>query len=241
MDQPVVSGGNRKLVIVLILIAAAIVAGVYAGTHREITDSATLIARMIAASRDVRTYQFELSTQLTMPGEELELLSGRGYVDYPNKMLRTTMTAQGRSFELIVLNETVYVREAPGAWQTQQLDQASLWKSYDQLEQQYAILRNASNTTMAIFENGWVLSIVPAKQEVMAQLSRAGMETITEDELQNFTITYWIERDSYYISRIENKIELELNIQGLVTPIQLNSYVNLTEYNKELKIAPPLL
>jgi hypothetical protein len=241
MDQPVVSGGNRKLVIALFLIAVAIVAGVYAGTHREITDPATLIARMIAASRDVRTYQFELSTQLTMPGEELELMSGRGYVDYPNRQLRTTMTAQGRSFELIVLNETVYVREAPGAWRTQHLDQETLWKSYDQLEQQYAILRNASNTTMANLDSGWVLAIVPAKQEVTDQLSRAGMETITEDELQNFTITYWIEGDSYFISRIENMISLELNIQGLVTPIQLDSYVNLTEYNKELKIAPPLL
>jgi hypothetical protein len=241
MDQPAVSGGNRKLVIALFLIAVAIVAGVYAGTHREITDPATLIARMISASRDVRTYQFKLSTQLTMPGEELELLSGSGYVNYPNRQLRTTMTAQDRSFELIVLNETVYVREAPGAWRTQQLDEASLWKSYDQLEQQYAILRNASNTTMVKIDSGWVLAIVPAKQEVTEQLSRAGIESITEDELQNFTITYWIERDSYFISRIENRISLELNIQGLVTPIQLDSYVNLTEYNKELKIAPPLL
>jgi len=241
MDQPAVSGGTRKLVIALILIAVAIAAGVYAGTHREITDPATLIARMIAASRDVRTYQFELSTQLSMPGEELELLSGRGYVDYPNRQLRTTMTAQGRTFELIVLNETVYVREAPGAWRTQQLDQETLWTSYDQLEQQYAILLNASNTTMAKIENGWVLTIVPAKQEVTAQLSRAGMETITEDELQNFTITYWIERDSCFISRIENKIELELNIQGLVTPIQLDNYVNLSEYNKGLEIVAPLM
>jgi hypothetical protein len=150
------------------------------------------------------------------------------------------MTAQGRTFELIVLNETVYVREAPGAWRTQQLDQASLWTSYDQLEQQYAILLNASNMTMANLENGWVLSIVPAKQEVAAQLSRAGMEAITEDELQNFTITYWIERDSYFIERIENRISLELNIQGLVTPIQLENSINLSEYNKELELAPPL-
>jgi len=176
-----------------------------------------------------------------MPGEELELMRGRGSVDYPNRQLRTTMTAQDRTFELIVLNETVYVREAPGAWRTQQLDQASLWTSYDQLEQQYAILTNASNITMANLENGWALSIVPAKQEVMAQLSRAGMETITEDELQNFTITYWIELDSYFISRIENKISLELNIQGLVTPIQLDTYVNLSEYNKALEIAAPLM
>ena len=241
MDQPAGRVGNRKLVIALFIIAAAIIAGVYAGTHREITDSTTLIARMTAASRDVRTYQFELSTQLTVPGEELELMSGSGYVDYPNRQLRTTMTAQGRTFELIVLNETVYVREAPGAWRTQQLDQASLWKSYDQLEQQYAILRNASNITMAKIDSGWALSIVPAKQEVTAQLSRAGMETITEDELQNFTITYWIERDSYFISRIENKISLELNIQGLVTPIQLDNYVNLSAYNKELEIAAPLM
>lgn len=231
---------TRKLAIALILISVAIAAGVYAGTHREITDPQTLIARMIAASRDVRTYHFELATQLSMPGEGLELMRGRGYVDYPKRQLRTTMTAQGRTFELIVLNETVYVLEAAGAWRTQQLDQAALWTSYDQLEQQYAILRNASNITMTTLEDGWVLSIEPAKQEVLAQLSRAGMETITEDELRNFTITYWIGRDSYFIARIENRISVELNIQGLVTPIQLENYVNLSDYNKELELAPPL-
>lgn len=240
MDQPAARVGTRKLVIALILIALAIAAGMYAATQREITDPATLIARMTAASHDVHTYQFELLTQLSMPGEELELMSGRGYVDYPNKALGTTMTAQDRTFELIVLNETVYVREALGVWRTQQLDQTLLWTSYDQLEQHYAILRNASNITMANLENGWVLSIVPAKHEVAAQLSRAEIASITEDELQNFTITYWIERDSYFISRIENTISLELNIQGLVTPVQLDTFVNLSGYNKELELAAPL-
>jgi hypothetical protein len=241
MAQPTGNSGNRKLVIALLIIVVAIVAAVYAGTHREITDPSALIGRVIEASRDARSYQFELSTQLTMPGEELQLMSSRGYVDYRNKKMRTTMTAQDRSFELIVLNDTVYVRESLGAWRTQKLEGESIWKSYDQLEQQYAILLNASNMTMAKVDDGWIVTIVPTKREVTEQLERAGMETITEEELKNFTITYWIEQDSYFISRIENRIALEMNLQGLVTPIQIDNFVNLSDYNTEQEIAAPLL
>jgi hypothetical protein len=89
-------------------------------------------------------------------------------------------------------------------------------------------------------ENGWVLDVIPDRGEVLEQMNRAGLESIKEDELIAFSIEYWIEKDTYRITKIENKIELEMNIQGLVTPIKLNNSVTLYDYNKELEIEAPI-
>ncbi len=56
----------------------------------------------------------------------------------------------------------------------------------------------------------------------------------------DFSIEYWIEKDTYWLTKIENKIELEMNIQGLVTPIKLNNSVKLYDYNKEMEIEAPI-
>lgn len=230
-----------KLVIALILIALAIFAVVYYTSHREITDPQVLIAKTVAASKDVNSYRFAISTNLSTPEGAVEMMSGAGSVDYQNKKIRTTVTAMNKSMEMIVVGDTAYVRESNGSWQTQNVSgySSSTWES-DQLAQQRSLLANATNVTMQKEENGWVLDIIPDREEVIEQMNRTGLETIKEEELIDFSIKYWIEKDSYHITGIENKIELEMNIQGLVTPMKLNNSVKLYDYNKELEIEAPI-
>jgi hypothetical protein len=229
-----------KLGIALVLIVLAIVSVVYYATHREITDPQVLIAKTIDASEDITAYRFALSTNLSVPAEAVEMMSGGGYVDYTNKKLSTTMTMMNRSFEMIVINDTAYARESNGSWRTQEFDEQTLWKGYDQLEQQRALLQNATNVTMQKEDNGWVLTVIPDREEVIEQMQRTGLELTGEEELKDFTIIYWIEKGSYYITRIENTIEVTMNIQGLVTPIELNNSVRIYDYNKEMEIEAPV-
>jgi hypothetical protein len=169
------------------------------------------------------------------------MTSGEGCVDYRNKKLRTTMTMMNRSIEMIVIGDMAYVRESNGSWQTQELSERSIWESgYDQLAQQRSILLNATNVTMLKEDNGWVLDVIPDKEKVVEQMKKTGLETIKEEELKDFTIKYWIEKDSYYITKIENKVELEMNIQGLVTPVKLNSVIYLYDYNEKMEIEAPI-
>ena len=230
-----------KLVIALILIALAIFAVVYYVSHREITDPSVLIAKTVDASEDITTYRFALSTNLSTPEGAVEMMSGAGSVDYQNKKIRTTVTAMNRSMEMIVVGDTAYVRESNGSWQTQNVSgySSSIWKS-DQLAQQRSLLANATNVTMQKEETGWVLDIIPDREEVIEQMRRTGHETIKDEELLDFSIKYWIEKDSYHITGIENKIELEMNIQGLVTPMKLNNSVRIYDYNKEMEIEAPI-
>ena len=71
-------------------------------------------------------------------------------------------------------------------------------------------------------------------------MEKAGLGTIKEEELKDFTIRYWIEKDTYRITKIENKVELEMNIQGLVTPMKLNNFIELYDYNKKIEIEAPV-
>ena len=229
-----------KLGVALVLIVLVIVSVVYYATHREITDPRVLIAKTIDASEDITAYRFALSTNLSVPAEVVEMMRGEGSVDYTNKKLSTTMTMMNRSFELIVINDTAYAREANGSWRTQEFDEQTLWKGYDQLEQQRTLLQNATNVTMQKEANGWTLTVIPDQEEVIEQMKRTGLELTGEEELRDFTITYWIERDTYYITRIENTIALTMNIQGLMTPVELNNSVRIYGYNRELEIEAPV-
>lgn len=241
MEPAAKKGVDRRLVIALVLIAVSLVSVVYFSTHREITDPRVLIAKTVDASDVVQSYRFALTTALTMPEGEVVMLHSSGCVDYRAQKMRTTMTMMDKSMEMILINNTAYVRESLGAWQRQDVTDRSIWeKSYDQLAQQRSILANATNVTMRADEGGWIVEIVPNQTEVVEQMKGVGLELSGDEELKDFAITYWIERDSFYITDIENRVELLVNLQGLLTPIELNSTIRLYDYNEAMVIEAPV-
>ncbi len=238
---------NIKLLVVLAAIVLTITSVFYYTSHREVTDANTLSLRAIDASKDTKSYRFAISTNLSMPaqGEVIDMLSGEGCVDYRNKKMRSTMTMMDRSVEVVVIGDTAYTRESNGSWQMQELSgyYGSMWeRDYDVLAQQRSILLNATNATMYKENDSWVLDIIPDKEEVLEQMRKTGtgLETIREEELKDFSIRYWIEKDSYHIMRVENRVELEMNIGGMVTPMQLGSSVYLDSYNEKMEIEAPI-
>lgn len=236
-----------KLLVALAAIALTISSVFYYTSHREITDANALSIRVIDASKDTKSYRFAISTNLSMPaqGEIIDMLSGEGCVDYRNKKMRSTITTMDRSVEVVVIGDTAYVQESNGSWQMQELGgyYDSMWeRDYDVLAQQRSILLNATNATMYKEDDGWVLDIIPDKEEVLDQMRKTGtgLETIRKEELKDFSIRYWIEKDSYHIMRVENRVELEMNIGGLVSPMELGSSVYFDSYNEKMEIEAPI-
>lgn len=236
-----------KLLVAIAAIALTISSVFYYTSHREITDANALSLRAIDALKDTKSYRFTISTNLSMStqGGDVDMLSGEGCVDYRNKKMRSTMTIMDRSVEVVVIGDMAYTRESNGSWQMQELGgyYGSMWeRDYDVLAQQRSILLNATNATMYKEDDGWVLDIIPAKEEVLKQMRKTGtgLETIREEELKDFSIRYWIEKDSYHITRVENRVELEMNIGGMVTPMQLGSSVYFDSYNEKIEIEAPI-
>lgn len=239
--------GNTKLLVALVAITLATFAVAHYASHREVTDASSLSIRTIGAMEDTKSYRFNISTNLSILAQEqsIDTLRGDGCVDYRNKKMRTMMTIANRSVEMVVIGDTAYVRESGGLWQTQELGgyYASVWEGdSDILAQQRSILLNATNATMQREGDCWVLDIIPDRGEVIKQMkkSHTGLETVREDELKNFTIRYWIGRDGYQIRRMETSVALEMNIKGMVTPMELNSIVCLDGYDERMKIDAPV-
>ena len=69
--------------------------------------------------------------------------------------------------------------------------------------------------------------------------TRAGLDTLKDEELRSYKVRYRIEKDTYYITQIENIAEIEMNIQGLVTIIKLESNIYLFDFNEEIEVASP--
>jgi hypothetical protein len=235
--------GNTKLLAALAAIILATFTTVHCASHREVTDVSTLSYRAIDALKDVKSYRFTISTNLSMPAQEenIGMISGEGCVDYRNKKMQITMTIANRSVETVVIGDIAYVRESNRTWQRQELDGRPIWENgYDQLAQQRSILLNATNATMHTDDNGWILDIVPDKEEVIEQMGKTGLEMIREEELKSFTIRYWIGKDSYHITRMENRAHIKMNIKGMVTPMELNNVVYFDGYNERMEIVAPV-
>ncbi|MBN1455403.1 MAG: hypothetical protein JW945_04035 [Methanomicrobia archaeon] len=232
---------DLKLIVVLVFLAVALVSVVYYSAHREITDPQILIAKTVDASDVVDTYRFELNTAITMPEGSVVMLSGSGCVDYRAQKMRTAMTMLDKSVEMILINNTAYVRESFGSWRSEDVTDRSIWSSgHDQLAQQRAILTNASNITMRADDEAWIVEIAPNRTDMIEQMNGAGLTLSGDEELHDFEIIYRIERGTFYITDIQNRIELLMNLQGLLTPIEVNSTIRLYDYNEALVIEAPV-
>lgn len=208
-------------------------------------DPQELAKKSLDSIKDTKSYGFNITTRFDIPleGGKVDVLTGVGEVDYKEKKLKTTMTMTNRSFEIIVVDEATYLKQSGGQWEEQDLgeDSVSIWENeYDVLGQQYSILENAENITMAEHENYWVLNIIPEREVLLSQMRRSGVRTIKEDEIKTFSIQYWIERENYHISRMENKIALEMNIMGLVTPMEISTNANFYDFNNITDIKNPV-
>ena len=206
---------------------------------RELADKASKVLD------EVKSYRFFLSVNLSSPvtNEKIEIIRGQGEIDYKNHKAITLMRFMNRSVETIIIDESIYVREADGDWYSQpDTGSFGVWaKANDQLSQQQVILSRAVNISMKEYEHGWILEVIPEKSKVLDQLrkTRAGLDTLKDEELRSYKVRYWIEKDTYYITQIENTAEIEMNIQGLVTIIKLESKMYLFDFNEEIEVVSP--
>lgn len=228
------------------LIFIVIMSLIYYATNSEINNAAELGTRVSRELFHVDSYQYMMSMNLStvLDEESFSMMASSGKVDYKNERSYNMITFVNRTVETILIKDTLYMKElADTEWTKQELADKNIWKSgHDQLSAQRLILLNSSNMNMQRTEEGWILELRPDKSTVMDQLRRSGvgLETLKEEELYDFRITYLIDKN-YHIIEIENWMQLEMNIQGLVTPMNLVSKLRFYDYNKKLDIAEPVL
>lgn len=242
--RPKISRGKMAWISIA-LICVAIFSFVYYTSTREVTDPDDLSSRVGLALNNVDSYRFTITTNLSVPMQKgsIQMIEGSGALNYKRQELHTKMDVMNDSMEVYFVDNTLYTKEPDKQWEVeeQKFNQTFVWKNnYDQLSRQRFILLNATNITMHEKENVWVLEILPEKEGVIQQLEESEqLESFKGEQLKDVRIRYWIDKDNFYITRMENSMELEMNIQGLITPVTLNTSIDFFEYNQEIEIQPP--
>ena len=223
-----------------LLIAAFVIMSfflIYSYLFEDVRDAKTLGLKAAKALENTDSYRFDISSNLSMFNEELQIINVEGEVDSIKNKMRLSLRSQDRSVEAIVLGDRTYARETDGEWQVRTINDVAIWK--DKLGEQRMILKSAANSTM-YRENGmWLLEIVPEKADILEQMRDAGLDD-SKIELKRYVIRYMIEPDTYYIRKAETIADIEMNFRGMQTSMKLMNVIHFSGFNEKMNIEAPV-
>lgn len=210
---------------------------IYSYVFEDVRDAKTLGLKAAKALENTDSYRFDISSNLSMFNEELQIIKVEGEVDSIRNKMRLSLKSQDRSVEAIVLRDKTYAREIGGEWQVRTIDDMSIWK--DKLGEQRLILKNAANSTM-YKENGmWLLEIVPEKADILEQMRDAGLDD-SKIELKKYVMRYWIDPRTYYTHKSETYADIEMNFRGMQTSMKLMNVIHFSGFNEKMNIEAPV-
>lgn len=208
--------------------------------HREVNDARSLAGRILQTSKDVNSYQFSIHSNISMLGESFTLVKGNGSVDYSNGRMAIRLKSLDDSIDLIIANDTAYYRSNDDVWDTKGMHRKG-WETYDQLAQNNILLTNSTFLSMEKTDSCFILTALPDSSAVVRDAEMAGVRFKGDEHLKEYSIRYIIDRDSYRINSIESRMELFMNVQGMMTPVTINNRVDIYGYNALLDIEAPQL
>jgi hypothetical protein len=233
-------GTDRQLLVALGVACVLIFFAVYYAEHREVNDARTLAGRTLEASADVKSYQFDIHSNISMMGEYFTLVRGNGSVDYLNEKMAVRLGSVDDSMDMIIVDGKAYFKNADHSWERRGLNR-NIWESYDQLTNMNLLLANSTNLSMEKTDAYFILTAFPDRNAFIREAENAGLKLKGNERLNEYRISYIIQRDSYHIRSIESHMEFMMNVQGLITPVAINNRVDVYDYNIKVGIEAPVM
>ncbi|MDG6244243.1 MAG: hypothetical protein QCH31_07625 [Methanolobus sp.] len=233
-------GIDRQLLVALGLACLLIFFAVYYVEHREVNDARTLAGKTLSASADVNSYRFDIHSNISMMGEYFTLIRGNGSVDYLNEKMAVRLGSVDDSMDMIIVDGKTYFKSADHSWESRELNR-NIWESYDQLTNMNLLLANSTNLSMERTDAYFILTAFPDKNAFIREAENAGLQLKGNERLNEYSIRYIIQRNSYHIRSIESHMEFMMNVQGLITPVAINNRVDVYDYNIKVGIEAPVL
>lgn len=228
---------NRFVIALVTIIVILSIFLVYSYYHEQVIDEQTLRLKTLKALENTKSYRFDMYSNLSMLNENLQVIKAEGQVDLQNNNMVQSIIYSNRSMEVVVINDQAYYRENEGVWQVQRLGDTKILD--DKLSEQRSVLFYAENATMSKVEGGWVLEIIPDRNDILKQMGTMGLDT-SGSELNGFVTRYWIEDGTFYIRMIETDVDVEINFMGMQTPVKLKNVIHLSNYNDKVTIQAPI-
>ena len=74
----------------------------------------------------------------------------------------------------------------------------------------------------------------------MLQKSKQGLEALGEDEIKSYRVQYTIDKKDFYITKILNIAEIQMNINGLETIVVMESEIILYGFEEGVWVEAPI-
>ena len=232
--------GNKQLYAALVIISILILSSIYYyAEYRDINDPYELAGRVIHVSEDIKSYKFNMSSEITILGETISPLSGSGYVGYVDHEMDITFFAPEKSIDMIVVDEKAYMREDDGTWESRNMDEDT-WKSNDQLSQNEFLLSDSTNLSMERTDAGIILTAIPDQTTLMQEAENVGLDLQGTEQLNDYYVKYLIDANTYHVLSIETYIDIQMKVQGMNSPVIIHNTVNIYDYDEEMNVEAPL-
>jgi len=210
---------------------------IFSYCNDDVKDARTLSLRAAKALENTVSYRFDMSSNISVFNEQLQVINLKGRVDQNNKKMYILINSKDRQMEAISIGDKTYARETNGSWQVREINEVGVWK--DKLSEQHSIIENARNLTMYRQNGSYILEIVPEKEELMQQMRDSGIET-SGIGLNKYVMRYWIEPGTYNIQKAETYADIDMNFRGIQTSIKLFNVIHLSGFNEKIKLEAPI-
>ncbi|WP_321430248.1 hypothetical protein [uncultured Methanolobus sp.] len=231
---------NKQLYAAIVIIFILALSGIiYYAEYREINDPYELAGRVIHVSEDISSYQFDMSSNITILGDSVSALKGNGYVGYDDQEMNITFFSPEKSIDMIVVDEKAYMRENEGIWESRNLDD-NTWESNDQLSQNEFLLEESTNLSMERADAGIILTAIPDQSTLIQEADKVGLDLQGSEKLSEYYVKYLIDDESYHIISIETHIDFLMKVQGMMSPVTINTRIHVYDYNGKIEVEAPL-
>lgn len=212
----------RSTLPALLLAVALVTAGCASvlGPDRPPSDprATDAVNRSVAASADVQSYRFTVDADVSASKGDRSMrvdMTGAGRVDVAGQRMHVTTESDGETRETYVDGTASYTECPRFGWTRQNISSSARWLNYTPVGQQLALLQR---TDVYYRGNGTVdgadavvVEAYPTKGELqsVAEAQRSEVAELDGANIQNVTVTVWIDRASGRLLKAERYIKLK--------------------------------
>ena len=212
----------------------------------QLPPAQEIVNATIESWADVRTYQFDMDMTMDMvaeaEGEAVEMtmvMDSSGALDLENRQMMMDMTTSmampgedeiEMGMAMYLIGDMMYMfMEIPGMepmWVKSEMPEGT-WEEWNQTEAYIGLLEAAQVEVIGSERVGgidcYVLEVTPDMEQVwqliMQQAELTGeMPPFNEEIFRSFSVKQWVAKDTYFLTRAEIDVALELTPEAMGFP-----------------------
>ncbi len=243
--------------------------------EEELTSAQEIFDRVIESLDGIRTYQFDMDMTMDMAGEAegeafevTMVMDSSGVVDVENRQMSMdatqSMSMIGQpememGMEMYIVGDMIYMLTGmtgmEATWVKSEMPEG-YWEKVSQIESQLELLEAAQLEVIGSEMVGdidcYVLQLTPDLEQLwqfymqQAQVSGEVPEESLQEIFQTFSVKQWIAKDTYFLTKAEIDIVMELTPEVMGFPEEQGAMtMNITmiflgyDYNQPVSIVLP--